>query len=162
MIETETPPSSPKTKTISDLFSWARVLKWSRKREKQRKRRLCISAITIRFTVRGEMQQILTERHSGKTKQMINWSVSTFKDKLKYFRFKIVKKKTRAFKKKFLFCIIFRLTRTVTSDIVVRFSRRISVMLSSTGYVIKQLVHAFSCALSSYGALGKFGEHSKS
>ena len=24
----------------------------------------------------GEMQQILTERHSGKTKQMTNWSVS--------------------------------------------------------------------------------------
>ena len=33
-------------------------------------------------------------------------------------------------------------------------------MHNSTGYVIKQLVHAFSCALSSYGALGKFGEHS--
>ena len=32
-------------------------------------------------------------------------------------------------------------------------------MHNSTGYVIKQLVHAFSCALSSYGALGKFGEH---
>ena len=31
----------------------------------------------------------------------------------------------------------------------------------TTGYVIKQLVHAFSCALSSYGALGKFGEHSQ-
>ena len=39
----------------------------------------------------GEMQQILTERHSGKTKQMTNWSVSTFKGKLHSFRFKIVK-----------------------------------------------------------------------
>lgn len=39
----------------------------------------------------GEMQQILTERHSGKTKQMTNWSLSTFKGKLKFFRFKIVK-----------------------------------------------------------------------
>ena len=39
----------------------------------------------------GEMQQILTERHSGKTKQMTNWSVSTFKGKLK----------TRAFNSKF-------------------------------------------------------------
>ena len=38
----------------------------------------------------GEMQQILTERHFGKTKQMTNWSVSTFKGKLKFFRFKIV------------------------------------------------------------------------
>ena len=33
---------------------------------------------------------------------------------------------------------------------------------NSTGYVIKQLVHAFSCAPSSYGARGKFGEHSRS
>ena len=48
-----------------------------------------------------EMQQILTERHSGKTKQMTNWSVSTFKSKLKFFRFKIVKYKTRAFNRKF-------------------------------------------------------------
>ena len=39
----------------------------------------------------GEMQQILTNRDSGKTKQMTNWSVSTFKSKLKFFRFKIVK-----------------------------------------------------------------------
>ena len=39
----------------------------------------------------GEIQQILTERHSGKTKQMTNWSASTFKGKLKFFRFKIVK-----------------------------------------------------------------------
>ena len=30
----------------------------------------------------GEMQQIFTERHSGKTKLMTKWSVSTFKDKL--------------------------------------------------------------------------------
>ena len=36
------------------------------------------------------------------------------------------------------------------------------LMHNSTGYVIKQLVHAFSCALSSYGARGKFGEHSGS
>ena len=32
-------------------------------------------------------------------------------------------------------------------------------MHNSTSYVIKQLVHAFSCALSRYGAHGKFGEH---
>ena len=47
------------------------------------------------------MQQILTERHSGKTKQMTYWSVSTFKGKLKFFRFEIVKFKTRAFNRKF-------------------------------------------------------------
>ena len=49
----------------------------------------------------GEMQQILTERHSGKTKQMTNWSVSTFKGKLKFFRFKTVKYKTRTFNRNF-------------------------------------------------------------
>ena len=47
------------------------------------------------------MWQILTERHSGKTKKMTNWSVSTFKGKLKFFRSKIVKYKTRAFNRKF-------------------------------------------------------------
>ena len=31
-------------------------------------------------------------------------------------------------------------------------------MITLHVHVIKQLVHAFSCALSSYGALGKFGE----
>ena len=47
------------------------------------------------------MQQILTERHSGKTKKMTNWSVSTFKAKLKFFRFRIVKCKARTFNRKF-------------------------------------------------------------
>ena len=41
----------------------------------------------------GEMQQILTERHSGKTKQKTKWSVSIFKGKRKFFRFEIVKLK---------------------------------------------------------------------
>ena len=49
----------------------------------------------------GEMQQICTERHSGKTKQMTNRSVSTFKGKLKFFRFKIVEYRTRTFNRKF-------------------------------------------------------------
>ena len=71
------------------------------------------------------MQQILTERHSGKTKQMANWSVSTFKGKLKFFRFEIVKFKTRAFNRKIEIkpiplCLI-RLPRTITSDIVIGF-----------------------------------------
>ena len=35
---------------FSGFFSWARVFKWGRKREKQRKRKLSISAVTIRFT----------------------------------------------------------------------------------------------------------------
>ena len=45
----------------------------------------------------GEMQQILTEGHSGETKQITNWSVSTFKGKLRFFHFNIVNYKTRAF-----------------------------------------------------------------
>ena len=36
------------------------------------------------------------------------------------------------------------------------------MMHNSTSYVIKQLVHAFNCALLSYGPLGKYGEHSRS
>ena len=46
------------------------------------------------------MQQILTERHSGKTKQMTNWSVTTFKGKLIFFRFEIFEYKTRTFNRK--------------------------------------------------------------
>ena len=41
-----------------------------------------------------------SKRHSGKTKQITNWSVSTFKGKLKFFRFKIVNYETRAFNRK--------------------------------------------------------------
>ena len=77
---------------------------------------------------------MLTERHSGKTKQITNWSVSSFKGKLKFFRFKIVKYETRAFKRKievkpipilFILLNISRLPQTITFDTVVRFSLRI-------------------------------------
>ena len=47
----------------------------------------------------GKMQ-FLTERHYGKTKQTTNWSVLSFKGKLKFFRLKIVKYETRASKEK--------------------------------------------------------------
>ena len=40
---------------------------------------------------------ILTERPSGKTKQVTNWSVSSFKGKLKFFRDKIVEYETLLF-----------------------------------------------------------------
>ena len=50
-------PPVPKRRQFSDLFPWARVLKWGRKREKQRKRRLGISAVTIRFTIPPAMCQ---------------------------------------------------------------------------------------------------------
>ena len=114
----------------------------------------------------GEMQQILTERHSGKTKQMTNWSVSTFKGNLKFFRFKIVKCKTRTFNRKFEIKPIpilhnFSLNANNHFRYCCPFFAS-DLMLNSTGYIIKQLVHAFSCALSSYVALGKFGEHSRS
>ena len=54
---------------------------------------------------------------------------------------------------------MFPLTRAITSDIVVRF--RVGFDAQFHRLSIKQLVHAFSCALSSYGALGTFGEHSR-
>ena len=86
--------------------------------------------------------QFLTERHSGKTKQITNWSVSSSKVKLKFFRFKIVKYETRAFKRKietkpirnlFILLNISCLPRTITSDIVVRFSRRILCTIQTIG-----------------------------
>ena len=74
----------------------------------------------------GGMRQILTERHSGKTKQMTNCSVSTFRGKLKFFHFKIAKYETRVFNRKFEIKPIPTLLNILpTSDIVVRFSRRI-------------------------------------
>ena len=42
----------------------------------------------------------LSERHTGKAKQITNWSASTFKGKLKFYRYKIVKYKPRAFNRK--------------------------------------------------------------
>ena len=64
----------------------------------------------------GEMQQILTERHSGKTKQKTNWAVSTLKGKRKFFRFEIFKFKTRAFKKKFVIKPIPVLLNSLTAN----------------------------------------------
>ena len=97
--------------------------------ENERKNRKGDSASVLsRFAslFEGEMQQILTERHSGKIKQKTNWSVSTFKGKLKFFCFKIVKFKTQTFNRKFEIkpipiCLIFRLPQTITSDIVACF-----------------------------------------
>ena len=64
----------------------------------------------------GEMQQILTERHSGKTKQKTNWSVSTFKGKRKFFLFEIVKFKTRAFNRKIEIKPISTLLNSLTAN----------------------------------------------
>ena len=99
---------------------------------------------------------ILTERHSGKTKQVTNWSVSSFKGKLKFFRFEIVKYETRAFKRKIEIKPIPILFISLTANNHFWYCCPLfasDFMHNSTGYVIKQLVHAFSCALSSYGHL---------
>ena len=77
-------PLVSKQTQFSGFNSWARVFKGGSKREKQRKRKL--SAITIRFT----------DRETRKAKQTTNWSVSTFKGKLKFYCYKIVKYKPRA------------------------------------------------------------------
>ena len=92
-------PLVPKQTQFSDLFSWARALKLAEKEINNGKGN---SALASRFASlsEGSMQQILTERHSGKSKQITNWSVSTFKGKLKFFRFKIVKYQPRAFNRK--------------------------------------------------------------
>ena len=77
-------PPVPKRRQFSDLFSRARVL--NAEREKNNGKGDSASEPS-RFASlsEGEIQQILTERHSGKTKQKTNWSVSTFKGKRKFF-----------------------------------------------------------------------------
>ena len=68
-------------------------------RQKKRKtmeketRHHMISTVTIHLLCEGKMQ--FWKKDTGKTKQITNWSVSSFKGKLKLFRFKIVKYQTR-------------------------------------------------------------------
>ena len=110
------------------------------------------------------------QKDTGKTKQITNWTVSAFKGNLRFSVLKLFWKcKTRAFSRKieikpipillnisltennhFWYCCPF-----FASDFQ-------DFMHNSTGYVVKQFVHAFSCALSSYGALRKFREHLRS
>ena len=94
---------------------------------------------------------------------MTNWSVSNFTGGLKVFRFKIVKCNTRAFNRKFEIKPIPILLNFNANNHFWYFRPFFAsdLMHNSTGYIIKQLVHAFSC-VPSYGALGKFGEHSRS
>ena len=58
-------PPVPKRRQFSDLFPWARVLKWGRKREKQRKRRLGISAVTIHDYREQSLLILLSVFHVG-------------------------------------------------------------------------------------------------
>ena len=90
----------------------------------------------------------------GKTKQMTNWFVSILKGKLKFFSFKIVTYKTRAFNRNFeLKQIPTLLNVSLTANNHFWYCCPFfasDLMHNSTGHVIKQLVQAFSCALSSY------------
>ena len=59
--------------------------------EKQGKRRLGISAVTIHFTARGPWNATNFDRKTRvKPNKWQNWSVSTLKGKLRFFRVKIV------------------------------------------------------------------------
>ena len=148
----------PKRRQISDLFPWTRVLKWGRKRDKtMEKETRHQRRHDSLHCPRVKCNWIFTGRHSGKNKQMTNWSVSTFKGKLKLFRFKIVKYKTRAFNRKIeikQIPLLISLTANNHFWCCCPFFAA-DLMHNSTGYVVKQLVHAFSCALSRYRALGK-------
>ena len=76
-----------------NFLTFSLGLEFLNKSEKEKNNRKGDSASALsRFTSlsEGEMQQTLTERHSGKTKQMTSWSVSTFKGKPKIFPFTIV------------------------------------------------------------------------
>ena len=88
IMDRETPPTSPTFSLRLEFLNEA-------EKEKNNGKGDMVSAQS-RFAslFEGEMQQILTERLPGKTKQMTNWSVSAFKGKLKFFCFKIVKYKT--------------------------------------------------------------------
>ena len=86
-------PPVLKRRQFSDPFSRARVL---RREKNNGKGDLASEPSRFASLSEGEM----TERHSGKTKQNTNWSVSTFKGKRKSFCFEIVKFKTRAFNRK--------------------------------------------------------------
>ena len=158
-------PPVPKRRQFSDLFSRVEFLNEAEREKDNGKGDSASEPSLFASLSEGEIQQILTERHSGKTKQTTNWSVSTFKGKRKFLRFEIVKFKTRAFNRKIKIKPIPILLSSLTANSHFRcccpfFAS--DLMHNSTGCVRKQLVHAFSCALSSYGALGKFGEHERS
>ena len=67
---------SPKTKTILLPFFWARVLKWGTKEKNKGKENWHQRRHDWLHRSDSEMQQLLTERHSSKTEQMINCFVS--------------------------------------------------------------------------------------
>ena len=89
---------------------------------------------------------------------MTNWSISTFKVKLKFFRCKIIKYETWAFNRKFEIKpnpSLLNISLTASNHFWhCCLFLAWDLIYNYTGYVIKQLDHAFSCALSSYGALG--------
>ena len=64
----------------------------------------------------SEMDKILKERQSNKTKQVTNWSISAFKGKLKFFRFKLLKIYLQ------LFLEIAKLTEKLSSKVINTFN----------------------------------------
>ena len=72
--------SNNRLRQFCHLFSWPRLFE-AAKEQNTLSRFASLSE--------GEMDQIFKEKHSNKTKQMTNWSVSTFKGELKFFLFQI-------------------------------------------------------------------------
>ena len=109
---------------------------------------------------KDEMQQILTARKTFWWNQTNDKLVTN-----KWQTFKIVKYKTRAFYRKFEIkpiSILLNISLNANNHFWYCCPFFASYLRHNfTGYVINELVHAFSGALSSYGALGKFGEHSR-
>ena len=116
-------PLVSKQTRFSSLLLSARVFKWGRKREKQRKRKLGLAPSRLAS---------LSERHTGKAKQITNWSASTFKGKLKFYRYKIVKYKPRAFNRKIEIKpipILLNISRTITQEARVALGYRLGQLL---------------------------------
>ena len=155
-------PPVPKRRQFSDLFSRARVsLKERKTTEKETWHQSRHDSLHCPRVKCNKFWQ----KDTGKTKQKTTSSVSTFKGKRKFLRFEIVKFKTPAFNRKIEIKPILFVLNSLTANnhfwcCCPLFASEL--MHNSTGYVIKQLVHTFSGALSCYGAAGKFGEHSRS
>ena len=161
-------PPVPKRRQFSDLFSWARVLKWGRKRDKTTEKETrhqcrlpslhCLRVKCNKFW----QKDTLVKPNKWQTGLFQPLKVSLNFSVLKLLNIKLELTTENLKQDQFLFCLIFRsLTANNHFWYFCAFFAS-DLMANSTGYVIKQLVHAFSCALSSYGALGKFGEHSRS
>ena len=141
-MDTETRPTSPKLK--HNFLTFSPGLEFLNEAEKEENNGKGNSpSAPSRFAS-------LSESHTGKAKQITNWSVSTFKGKLKFYRYEIVKYKPRAFNRKIEIKpirILLNISLTANNHFWYRCPFFASdfqdFMHNSTGYVMKQLVHAF-------------------